>query len=168
MTSSPLNIRERNEHQHRARSVADDVFPVGKAVVVRIHPTLETLSENRPSIHLRYYPQSAPGHSFRRVSGNWLARVMRHSSVRAPLASSFFPETGGTFLRGVVNFCRALPGWSTGFLRTLAQPRKQSSGVFAVFTCPHPFVGAVRLHARNKSMEKEAWRAEKQSIRSVK
>lgn len=53
------------------------------------------------TMHVRY--QSAPGHSSRRVSGNWLARVMRHSSVRAPLASSFFPETGGTFLRGVVN-----------------------------------------------------------------
>jgi hypothetical protein len=163
MTSSN-NSRERVD---LARSFCCDIFPVGRPVVVAIHKSGNHTSGN-PAVRFRYYPQSAPGHFSRRVSGNWLARVMRHSSVRAPLASSFFPETGGTFLRGLLNFCRALPGWSTGFLRTLAQPRKQSSGVFTVFTCPHPFVGAVRLHARNKSMEMEAWRAEKRSIRSVK
>lgn len=173
--TSPLNSRERVI----ARSVASDIFPVGRPVVVAIHKSGNHTSGN-PAVRFRYYPQSAPrdllptprrgrrwssspgvGHLF-----GLLPRMMRPKPHCALLGSPT-RRTGGTFRR-VVNFCRALPGWSTGFLRTLAQPRKQSSGVFTVFACPHPFVGAVLLHARNKSMEMEAWRAEKYSIRSVK
>jgi hypothetical protein len=144
MTSSN-NSRERVD---LARSFCCDIFPVGRPVVVAIHKSGNHTSGN-PAVRFRYYPQSAPGHFSRRVSGNWLARVMRHSSVRAPLASSFFPETGGTFLRGVVNSFGPFEA-ARRFLCTLRQLRQEARGVLTVLFRPAPSCALVHVEQHER------------------
>jgi hypothetical protein len=123
MTSSN-NSRERVD---LARSFCGDIFPVGRPVVVAIDKSGNHTSGN-PAVRFRYYPQSAPGHSSRRVSGNWAG--MKRCFPISALPALFFPETGGTFLRGVVNSCAAIGRHSLLPLKPL---QKSQSGLSKCF-----------------------------------
>ncbi len=119
-----------------------------RAGASRLHPSLGSCNPARAIVIRRQY-QSAPGHSSRRVSGRLPGVVQRFTPLALRLPA-LFPETGGTFLRGLLNLCRALPGWSTGFLRTLAQPRKQSSSVFTVLFRPSPSCALVHVEQHER------------------
>ncbi len=106
---------------------ADDILPVGQAVVVRFD---SIIPQNPPAVFIRYFKSAerSPSNAHRSVAiaperdGNWRERFERFSHARL---SRLFTSTRD--FAGVSNFCRYLTGRSIG---ALAQPRKQSSRRF--------------------------------------
>lgn len=131
-----------------ARVAVSETFPLREIVSVQIragrgrvhrhaNPGFGSHNPDRTIIVVKYQ-ESAPGHSSRRVSGRLPGVVQRFTPLALRLPA-LFPETGGTFLRGVVNFCRALPGWSVRIvcasIHACQQAARRLSDSFKALSC---------------------------------
>lgn len=158
MTPSPFNYRQRNERVASSAICASGVLPVGRPVVVCVKSKNFGRSENRAAIKVRYYPESAPGHSSRRVSGNWAG--MKRCFPISALPALFCPGTGGTFLRGVVNSCAAIGRHYLllrALLNALQKPSRRLTDSF------HPLLFAVR-HEQQRTTGAKVWRTQIKGI----
>lgn len=131
MTSSPFSP---------ARVAVSETFPLREIVSVQIragrgrvhrhaNPGFGSHNPDRTIIVVKYQ-ESAPGHSSRRVSGRLPGVVQRFTPLALRLPA-LFPETGGTFLRGLLNSFGPFEA-ARRFLCTLRQLRQEARGVLTV------------------------------------